>query len=273
AFFISNLDPMKFWDFVSLILEGLGYQRILKIQKMLIFYPNRPKPPQTDPNRTSNRTEPPQTESNRPKPNFKPNQTIHFPNRRFKPNRTANHQFVLQVKQIGDFLSYFSFFCFFCVLFLFVFLVFEGLTQIVFNNGFYLKSFFALFNYGVYSINQLPLLCFLVPVCLKKPTTISSVFGLGLVRFQLSTKPNHKPTTTGLIFPFELMFYFFFDNPKDLLSNLFITLLEQVDEVRVPHGADELGSVICLVFSLDFCFLVMDVKSMLLVILKLLNKL
>ncbi|KAH7521373.1 3beta-hydroxysteroid-dehydrogenase/decarboxylase [Ziziphus jujuba] len=27
AFFITNLDPMKFWDFVSHILEGLGYQR------------------------------------------------------------------------------------------------------------------------------------------------------------------------------------------------------------------------------------------------------
>ncbi|KAJ6419074.1 hypothetical protein OIU84_029224 [Salix udensis] len=27
AFFITNLEPMKFWEFVSLILEGLGYQR------------------------------------------------------------------------------------------------------------------------------------------------------------------------------------------------------------------------------------------------------
>lgn len=26
AFFISNLEPMKFWDFASLILDGLGYQ-------------------------------------------------------------------------------------------------------------------------------------------------------------------------------------------------------------------------------------------------------
>lgn len=27
AFFITNLKPMKFWDFVSNILEGLGYER------------------------------------------------------------------------------------------------------------------------------------------------------------------------------------------------------------------------------------------------------
>ncbi|OVA11072.1 3-beta hydroxysteroid dehydrogenase/isomerase [Macleaya cordata] len=27
AFFITNVEPMKFWDFVSLILEGLGYRR------------------------------------------------------------------------------------------------------------------------------------------------------------------------------------------------------------------------------------------------------
>ncbi|MBA0702483.1 hypothetical protein Goari_022716, partial [Gossypium aridum] len=27
AFFITNLEPMMFWEFVSLILEGLGYQR------------------------------------------------------------------------------------------------------------------------------------------------------------------------------------------------------------------------------------------------------
>ncbi|KAF8393751.1 hypothetical protein HHK36_019949 [Tetracentron sinense] len=27
AFFITNLEPMKFWEFASLILEGLGYQR------------------------------------------------------------------------------------------------------------------------------------------------------------------------------------------------------------------------------------------------------
>lgn len=27
AFFITNLEPVKFWEFVSLILEGLGYQR------------------------------------------------------------------------------------------------------------------------------------------------------------------------------------------------------------------------------------------------------
>ncbi|KAH9727488.1 3beta-hydroxysteroid-dehydrogenase/decarboxylase isoform 3 [Citrus sinensis] len=27
AFFITNLEPIKFWDFLSIILEGLGYQR------------------------------------------------------------------------------------------------------------------------------------------------------------------------------------------------------------------------------------------------------
>ncbi|MED6221663.1 hypothetical protein PIB30_056912 [Stylosanthes scabra] len=27
AFFITNLEPMKFWEFLSLLLEGLGYQR------------------------------------------------------------------------------------------------------------------------------------------------------------------------------------------------------------------------------------------------------
>lgn len=27
AFFITNLEPMKYWEFVSLLLEGLGYQR------------------------------------------------------------------------------------------------------------------------------------------------------------------------------------------------------------------------------------------------------
>lgn len=27
AFFITNLEPMKFWEFLSLLLEGLGYLR------------------------------------------------------------------------------------------------------------------------------------------------------------------------------------------------------------------------------------------------------
>lgn len=27
AFFVTNLEPTKFWDFVSLISEGLGYRR------------------------------------------------------------------------------------------------------------------------------------------------------------------------------------------------------------------------------------------------------
>ncbi|KAF9609157.1 hypothetical protein IFM89_013547 [Coptis chinensis] len=27
AFFITNLDPMKLWDFVSLLFDGLGYPR------------------------------------------------------------------------------------------------------------------------------------------------------------------------------------------------------------------------------------------------------
>lgn len=27
AFFITNMEPIKFWEFMSLILEGLGYER------------------------------------------------------------------------------------------------------------------------------------------------------------------------------------------------------------------------------------------------------
>ncbi|KAJ6991452.1 3beta-hydroxysteroid-dehydrogenase/decarboxylase isoform X1 [Populus alba x Populus x berolinensis] len=39
AFFITNLEPMKFQDFVSLILEGLGYQRpSIKVPARIVSY-------------------------------------------------------------------------------------------------------------------------------------------------------------------------------------------------------------------------------------------
>ncbi|EOY04821.1 hypothetical protein QUC31_017074 [Theobroma cacao] len=39
AFFITNLEPVMFWDFVSLILEGLGYQRpFIKIPTWMVSY-------------------------------------------------------------------------------------------------------------------------------------------------------------------------------------------------------------------------------------------
>ncbi|XP_031273567.1 3beta-hydroxysteroid-dehydrogenase/decarboxylase isoform X2 [Pistacia vera] len=39
AFFITNLKPMKFWKFVSLILEGLGYQRpFIRLPISLVSY-------------------------------------------------------------------------------------------------------------------------------------------------------------------------------------------------------------------------------------------
>ncbi|XP_021291281.1 3beta-hydroxysteroid-dehydrogenase/decarboxylase [Herrania umbratica] len=39
AFFISNLEPVVFWDFVSLILEGLGYQRpFIKVPTWMVSY-------------------------------------------------------------------------------------------------------------------------------------------------------------------------------------------------------------------------------------------
>ncbi|XP_011007411.1 PREDICTED: 3beta-hydroxysteroid-dehydrogenase/decarboxylase isoform 3-like isoform X1 [Populus euphratica] len=39
AFFITNLEPMKFWEFVSLILEGLGYQRpSIKVPARIVSY-------------------------------------------------------------------------------------------------------------------------------------------------------------------------------------------------------------------------------------------
>lgn len=27
AYFVTNMEPIKFWEFMSLILEGLGYER------------------------------------------------------------------------------------------------------------------------------------------------------------------------------------------------------------------------------------------------------
>ncbi|CAL5211593.1 unnamed protein product [Lathyrus oleraceus] len=39
AFFITNLEPMKFWEFLSLLLEGLGYQRpFIKLPANLVQY-------------------------------------------------------------------------------------------------------------------------------------------------------------------------------------------------------------------------------------------
>ncbi|XP_027191591.1 3beta-hydroxysteroid-dehydrogenase/decarboxylase isoform X2 [Cicer arietinum] len=39
AFFITNLEPMKFWEFLSLLLEGLGYQRpSIKLPANLVQY-------------------------------------------------------------------------------------------------------------------------------------------------------------------------------------------------------------------------------------------
>ncbi|WCJ41297.1 3-beta hydroxysteroid dehydrogenase/isomerase family protein [Euphorbia peplus] len=39
AFFITNLEPVKFWEFVSLLLEGLGYQRpLIKIPARMVWY-------------------------------------------------------------------------------------------------------------------------------------------------------------------------------------------------------------------------------------------
>ncbi|KAH9783497.1 3beta-hydroxysteroid-dehydrogenase/decarboxylase isoform 3 [Citrus sinensis] len=39
AFFITNLEPIKFWDFLSIILEGLGYQRYSKHSEFLAASP------------------------------------------------------------------------------------------------------------------------------------------------------------------------------------------------------------------------------------------
>ncbi|KAK9288132.1 hypothetical protein L1049_016580 [Liquidambar formosana] len=39
AFFITNLEPVKFWEFVSLILERLGYQRpLIKLPSRMVWY-------------------------------------------------------------------------------------------------------------------------------------------------------------------------------------------------------------------------------------------
>ncbi|XP_065869157.1 3beta-hydroxysteroid-dehydrogenase/decarboxylase isoform X2 [Euphorbia lathyris] len=39
AFFITNLEPVKFWEFVSLLLEGLGYQRpLIKLPARMVWY-------------------------------------------------------------------------------------------------------------------------------------------------------------------------------------------------------------------------------------------
>ncbi|KAF5465400.1 hypothetical protein F2P56_015413 [Juglans regia] len=39
AFFITNLEPMKFWDFVSLISDSLGYQRpLIKVPARMVWY-------------------------------------------------------------------------------------------------------------------------------------------------------------------------------------------------------------------------------------------
>ncbi|KAL2485376.1 3beta-hydroxysteroid-dehydrogenase/decarboxylase [Abeliophyllum distichum] len=39
AFFVTNLEPMKFWEFVSLVLDGLGYQRpIVNVPAWVVQY-------------------------------------------------------------------------------------------------------------------------------------------------------------------------------------------------------------------------------------------
>ncbi|KAF8041368.1 hypothetical protein BT93_A0087 [Corymbia citriodora subsp. variegata] len=39
AFFITNNEPVKFWDFISLLLEGLGYQRpFIKLPVRMVYY-------------------------------------------------------------------------------------------------------------------------------------------------------------------------------------------------------------------------------------------
>ncbi|XP_020218229.1 3beta-hydroxysteroid-dehydrogenase/decarboxylase [Cajanus cajan] len=39
AFFITNLEPMKFWEFLSILLDGLGYQRpFIKLPANLVQY-------------------------------------------------------------------------------------------------------------------------------------------------------------------------------------------------------------------------------------------
>ncbi|XP_012481525.1 3beta-hydroxysteroid-dehydrogenase/decarboxylase [Gossypium raimondii] len=39
AFFITNLEPIMFWEFISLILEGLGYQRpFIKVPTWMVSY-------------------------------------------------------------------------------------------------------------------------------------------------------------------------------------------------------------------------------------------
>lgn len=37
AYFITNMEPIKFWEFVSLVLEGLGYERY---SSFLLFSPS-----------------------------------------------------------------------------------------------------------------------------------------------------------------------------------------------------------------------------------------
>ncbi|KAL2593448.1 hypothetical protein AAZX31_12G147300 [Glycine max] len=38
AYFITNMEPMKFWEFVSLVVEGLGYERSrIKIPTFVIM--------------------------------------------------------------------------------------------------------------------------------------------------------------------------------------------------------------------------------------------
>lgn len=39
AFFITNNEPVKFWEFISLLLEGLGYQRpFIKLPVSMVYY-------------------------------------------------------------------------------------------------------------------------------------------------------------------------------------------------------------------------------------------
>ncbi|XP_030470361.1 3beta-hydroxysteroid-dehydrogenase/decarboxylase isoform X1 [Syzygium oleosum] len=39
AFFITNNEPVKFWEFISVLLEGLGYQRpVIKLPVSMVYY-------------------------------------------------------------------------------------------------------------------------------------------------------------------------------------------------------------------------------------------
>lgn len=38
AYFITNMEPIKFWEFMSLIIEGLGYERCTQLLLAVISF-------------------------------------------------------------------------------------------------------------------------------------------------------------------------------------------------------------------------------------------